>query len=190
MAETRATRWTVADLEALPYDEWHRYELIGGELFVTTAPHFEHQGASAEVVIALGAWNRQAQHGRVFVAPGLVFTDLDSVIPDLIWISHTRLAAIADDKGHLRGAPELVVEVLFLGAANIRRDTELKRALYDAAGVDEYWVVDWRARTVAIYRRETGSLQLATTLGGDAELTSPVLPGFAIPVAHLFGGAR
>jgi Uma2 family endonuclease len=190
MAETRTTRWTVADLEALPYDEWHRYELIGGELFVTTAPHFGHQGACAEVIVELGAWNREAQLGRVFVAPGLVFTDLDSVMPDVVWISHARFAAVADDKGHLRGAPELVVEVLSPGAANVRRDTELKRALYETAGVDEYWIVDWRARTVAVYRRASGALQLVTTLGGDAELTSPILPGFVVPVARLFAGAR
>jgi Uma2 family endonuclease len=190
MAETRTTRWTVADLEALPYDEWHRYELIGGELFVTTAPHFGHQGACTELAAALVVWNEKTRLGRVFIAPGLVFTDLDSVIPDLIWISHARFAAVSDVKGHLRGAPELVVEVLSPGAANVRRDTELKWALYDAAGVDEYWIVDWRARTVAIYRRATGALALATTLGGDAEPSSPVLPGFAVPVARLFAGAR
>jgi Uma2 family endonuclease len=190
MAEARATGWTVTDLEALPYDEWHRYELIGGELFVTTAPRFEHQGACTQLAIALGNWSEQSGLGQVFVGPGLVFTDLDSVIPDLIWISHARFAAVADDKGHFRGAPELVVEVLSPGAANLRRDTELKRALYDAAGVEEYWVVDWRARTVAVYRRATGALRLVATLGGDEALTSPVLPGFVLPVARLFASAR
>ena len=43
MVDSRTKRWTVADVDALPYDEWHRYEIIDGELFVSTAPHYELQ---------------------------------------------------------------------------------------------------------------------------------------------------
>nr|WP_316964431.1 hypothetical protein [Acaryochloris sp. CCMEE 5410] len=32
-------RWTTADIESLAADEWKRYEIIDGELFVTRAPH-------------------------------------------------------------------------------------------------------------------------------------------------------
>ena len=41
MSDAMATitrRWTVADLEGLP-DDGNRYEIIDGELHVTTAPH-------------------------------------------------------------------------------------------------------------------------------------------------------
>lgn len=31
-------RWITADLEVLAADEWKRYEIIDGELFVTRAP--------------------------------------------------------------------------------------------------------------------------------------------------------
>jgi Uma2 family endonuclease len=186
MAEARAVRWTVADVEALPYDEWHRYEIIDGELFVSTAPHYEHQGACAQSTGALVQWNEQTQLGRVFVAPGLIFTETDAVIPDVVWISRERLAQIGDDAGHLRGAAELVVEVLSPGAANERRDRERKLALYSAHGVGEYWLVDWRARTVEVHRREQNELRLVATLGREESLTSPLLPGFALPLARLF----
>jgi len=34
---------TVADLDTFPDDEGNRYELIGGELFVTSVPEISHQ---------------------------------------------------------------------------------------------------------------------------------------------------
>jgi Uma2 family endonuclease len=52
--------------------------------------------------------------------------------------------------------------------------------------VDEYWIVDWRQRTVDVYRRQEGRLESAGTLTGADRLTSPVLPGFDVEVGSLF----
>jgi Uma2 family endonuclease len=108
------------------------------------------------------------------------------VIPDVVWISRERLLALQDEAGHLRGAPELVVEVLSPGAANERRDREVKLALYARRGVDEYWIVNWRMRTVQVYRRDGAALRPVATLQGQDTLTSPLLPGFSCPVSRLW----
>jgi len=181
-----AMRWTVADVDALPDDESHRHEIIDGELYVSRAAHWGHQETCAEVVISLGIWNRETRLGHVLVAPGLIFSQWDAVIPDVVWISRERLTAIEDDAGHLQGAPELVVEVLSPGAENVRRDREAKLKLYSGRGVQEYWIVDWRARTVAVYRRQRAQLRLVFTLNPGDTLSSPLLPGFALPMARLF----
>jgi hypothetical protein len=39
---TDRVRWTTADLELFP-DTGNRYEIIDGALFVTRAPHWQHQ---------------------------------------------------------------------------------------------------------------------------------------------------
>ncbi len=119
-------------------------------------------------------------------AVGLIFSEYDAVIPDLVWVSRERLALLADEAGHLRGAPELVVEVLSPGAENERRDLGAKLKLYSVHGVAEYWILDWRLETVAVYRRQRARLRLVATLRRDDTLTSPLLPGFALPVGHLF----
>ena len=186
MAEPRAVRWTVADVDALPYDEWNRYEIIDGELFVSTAPHYEHQAACTRSSSALDQWNLQTHLGRVFVNPGLIFTESDAVIPDVVWVSRERLAQIGDDAGHLRGAPELVVEALSPGSTNERRDRETKLRLYSTYGVQEYWIIDWRMRTVEVYRRGDTGLRRVAVLRVDDTLTSPLLPGFTLPVGRLF----
>jgi hypothetical protein len=70
MAEPQTKRWTVADLEALPYDEMNRYEIIDGELFVSRQPRDEHQDVSGEIHLALGNWNHQTRLGSVLATPG------------------------------------------------------------------------------------------------------------------------
>ncbi|GAP94958.1 Uma2 family endonuclease [Leptolyngbya sp. NIES-2104] len=182
---TERMRWTIADLDLLPIDD-RRYEIIGGELFVTRAPHWKHQKAINRAANALDDWSQQTQLGEAVPTPGVVFSDADSVIPDAVWISNERLATGLDQAGHLIVAPELVVEVLSSGAENIRRDRELKLRLYSSRGVREYWIIDWQAQQMEVYRRESAALTLVATLFPSDELTSPLLPGFTMSIASLF----
>lgn len=46
-------RWTTTDIESLAADEWKRYEIIDGELFVTRVPHIDHQGAAGRIYARL-----------------------------------------------------------------------------------------------------------------------------------------
>ena len=178
-------RWTSADLELLP-DNGNRYEIIDGELFVTRAPHWEHQRVCSNICTELNLWSRQTGLGEVASGAGIIFTDTDNVIPDVIWASNERLAALLDDAGHLTAAPELVVEVLSPGEANERRDREVKLKLYAAQGVREYWIVDRRLQQIQVYRRVQATLVLVATLFASDELSSPLLPGFSCPIARLF----
>ena len=57
---------------------------------------------------------------------------------------------------------------------------------YSRRDVVEYWIVDWRAQRVEVYRREELVLRLVATLYPADTLTSPLLPGFACQVATLF----
>ncbi|WP_442944837.1 Uma2 family endonuclease [Nostoc sp.] len=68
----------------------------------------------------------------------MIFTDADNVIPDVVWISSKRLAQLLDEEGHLRGTPELIVEVLSPGTTNEPRDRQVKLKLYSSTGVQEY----------------------------------------------------
>jgi Uma2 family endonuclease len=104
----------------------------------------------------------------------------------VVWISHARLDGATDEAGHLRAAPELVVEVLSPGSANERRDREVKLALYSRQRVEAYWIIDRQARIVQVYRRDGDTLRVVTTLGSNDKLTSPLLPGFSCPVSSLW----
>jgi Uma2 family endonuclease len=181
-------RWTTADLELLAADEWKRYEIIDGELFVTRAPHIGHQDAGGNIYIELQIWSRTSGLGKAILTPGLIFSDADNVIPDVVWVSNEKLAQIVDDEGHLTGAPELIIEVLSEGSFNQQRDRIAKLKLYSIKGVQEYWIVDWRLQQVEIYRRQNALLVQVATLFAQDLISSPLLPGFSSQVRCFFNG--
>ena len=184
-SSSTSVRWTVADLELLP-DDGRRYEVIDGELFVTRAPHWKHQNVSGKIVAALENWSVQSGLGESAINPGLIFSEVDSVIPDVVWASYERLETMLNEAGHLVAAPELVVEVLSPGEKNKRRDREAKLKIYSTYGVLEYWIADREQHKVEVYRREQGVLKLALSLYASDELTSPVLPEFRVQVSQFF----
>ncbi|NJL35962.1 MAG: Uma2 family endonuclease [Leptolyngbyaceae cyanobacterium RM2_2_4] len=183
---TNSVRWTTADLTLFEGDRANRYEIIDGELFVTRAPDWKHQAVCVNIGTALKLWSDQSGLGQAAINPGIVFSESDNVIPDVVWASHERLEQLLDEAGHLTAAPELVVEVLSPGKPNERRDREAKLKLYSVRGVLEYWIVNFREQSVEVYRRENAILKLVATLYAQDEMTSPILPGFSCLVSQLF----
>lgn len=178
-------KFTSADLALMP-DDGKRREIIEGELYVSRAPGFEHQYTCGRLSRFLDEWNDQSSLGVVVAAPGLVFAEDDDVIPDVIWIGLERFERGRDEAGHFIIAPELVIEVLSPGKPNKERDRQAKLKLYSRRGVQEYWIVDWMAQQVEVYRLERDGLkQTVTLLLGDS-IESPLLPGFSCPVRSLF----
>ena len=110
-------------------DDGNRYEIIDGELYMSTQPHFYHQFVCSKLTSQLDRWNEKAGLGEVAIAPGLIFAEDDDVAPDVVWISNSRLAVALRPDGKLHDAPELVIEVLSPGSVNERRDREAKRSL-------------------------------------------------------------
>jgi Uma2 family endonuclease len=177
--------WTTEDLQLLP-ESSNRYEIIDGQLLMTRAPHWKHQKAIGQTYSLLNAWSSASKSGETVPTPGVIFDDADNVIPDLVWISHERLAAGVDDEGHFTIAPELIVEVLSPGTHNERRDRETKLKLYAERGAQEYWILDWRIQQLEVYRRQGALLRLVVTLFLPDTLTSPLLPDFSCSVAEFF----
>ena len=183
---TEQIRWTIADVDLLTADEWKRYEIIDGELFVTRAPHSKHQITIGRICRALQNWSDEAGNGEAIPTPGVIFSEADSVIPDVVWISRDRLTVLLDEAGHITGAPELIVEILSPGTTNERRDRVAKLKLYSTQGVQEYWIADYRSQQVEVYRRDNAQLKLVTTLLATDEITSPLLSSFCCLVRRFF----
>ena len=176
---------TITDLEATP-DDGNRYELIEGEIFVSTSPTISHQSILTRILVAFALYLIKHPIGEIIPGLGIVFDDFNGVIPDLVFVTNERKKHIVEN-GRLKAAPEIVIEILSPGTANERRDRHFKRRLYSVRGVHEYWIVDPETRSVELLRkRSEGGLELVANLLSGDELTSPLLPEFRLLIEPLF----
>ena len=173
---------TYADYCLTPDDE--RYELLDGELVMVPAPSLGHQRVDIRLGALLHVFVNERNLGEVFSAPcDVVLSETDVVQPDLLFVSNER-AHILFNSANIRGAPDLVIEILSPSTAN--RDRTRKRALYAQYGVPEYWLVDPDARTVTVLRLGAAGFTVVARYGAGQTLTSPTLPGFTANVDNLF----
>jgi Uma2 family endonuclease len=110
-------------------DDGLRHELIDGEHYVTPSPNTRHQRISGNLFLLMGTWLDEHAIGRLFYAPfDVVFSNFDVVEPDLLYLSNERAADVITPQ-HVRGAPNLVIEI---GSPGTRgRDETIKRKVYE-----------------------------------------------------------
>ncbi len=138
-------------------EDGNRYEAIGGELYVTPPPRLRHQELARNLVRALLPLLQEPGRGELYFAPvGVEFPDTrDGVQPDILFVSNERLDIVGEY--WLRGAPDLVIEILSPSTA--ARDRNLKRKLYGRHGVAEYWIVDPLSETVEVWSFTEGDTE-------------------------------
>jgi Uma2 family endonuclease len=175
-------------LEEFMKEDWPpTVQLIHGEVVQVNAS-FDHNRIRQSIFLALHQWTRaEPERGEAGLGGNWVLSPDSLVIPDVWWASEEdRPSGL-----FVNGAPDLAVEVRSPGTW--RYDIGAKRDLYLEAGVQELWLVDTDARAVIGYRRRRGAAILPSfdegfeATAGD-QLTSPLLPGFALEIAEILPG--
>ena len=175
-------KFTYEDYRTAPPDK--RYELLDGDLVMTPAPNLKHQRVQVQLGERLARYVRENSLGSLFFAPcDVVLSDTDVVQPDLPFVSKAR-AHLLSGGDNVRGAPDLVVEIL--SPATVERDRGYKRALYAKHGVAECWLVDPASESVSIHRLRNGELVVVQTFAKVHTLRSPLLAGFALELDDVF----
>lgn len=183
-------RYTADDLEFMPEDD-NRYELIRGELFVSRAPHLDHQRTITNLIYQFSRYLDKNPIGEIFTTPGVIFGPKDAVIPDLVFATHETIkerVAGEDQKfeGKFLAAPELLIEILSYGKKDIERDRVHKRELYGKYGVKEYWVVDGLFNTIEVYRLEADGMERIKRFEIHETIETPLLPNFELKLSDIF----
>ncbi len=184
-------RYTVEQYLTWPEDG-PRYELIDGVPYKLNAPGYEHQKLLAALHVELAVYQRERLKSGggdggppcdILESPiDLIISDLTVVQPDLIVVCNPAIVV----KGCVRGAPDLVVEVL--SPSNAAHDRKHKRRLYEAIRVPQYLVIDLSNRFVELYSLDDGGhYPEPEVLDAADTLTLQVAPGFNLTLSNIFG---
>ncbi|PDW04793.1 Uma2 family endonuclease [Candidatus Viridilinea mediisalina] len=178
--------WTFADWERLPADG-RRYEVIGGVLYMTTAPSSFHQWIVRRLERLVGIPAEDARLAYCFPAPiGVLMPACHPVQPDYVVVRFGREALFR--AGRIYGVPDLLFEIL--SAASRSYDERIKLAAYATAGVPEYAIIDPRERSLNLYCLVApGAYAAPRCFTAGDHVAFACLPGLLLPVAELFAGA-
>ena len=174
-------KFTYEDLRQMP-DDGKRYEIVEGELVVTPAPKWAHQQVVFKLAEVLAEAVRRGYGKAAFAPTDVVLDDENVVEPDLLFISRERLGIVTEE--NVRGAPDLVVEVL--SERTRERDLGAKLRLYARFGVRFYWVVDPEAGTVRTFELARGGYAEAAVLRAGETLSCALFAGVTVDVAAVF----
>ena len=179
------TRLTYDDF-LLFQDDGKRHEIIDGEHYVTASPNVRHQVVVGRLHFEIELFLRQHPGlGRVFLSPlDVVFTRWDVVEPDVLFVAGEQAGILT--ARNIQGPPALVVEIVSPGTR--RTDEGIKHRLFERGGVREDRLVDPGLDLVTVFRRKAdGSFPREAKLALEAHdvLTTPLLPGMAIPLDDL-----
>lgn len=167
-------------------DDGRRHELIGGVHYVTPSPNVRHQLLVGRLHLSIGVFLQTHPHiGEVFLSPlDVVLSHYDVVEPDLLFVASAQSDILTT--ANVQGPPALVVEVM--SPSTRQRDARLKRQLFERTGVQEYWLVDPERDLVQVLRRDGDAFVAAADVVADRDgiLTTPLLPGWQLPVRALF----
>ncbi len=184
MRPAPSSKFTYEDFLNFP-DDGRRHEIIDGEHYVTPSPNTSHQTIVGNLYAAIRRYLDSRPIGAVFLAPfDVLFSNINIVEPDLLYVSRERQGVVTP--AHVKGAPDLVVEVLSPGTRKV--DEITKRKLYEQFDVQEYWIVDPELESIKIYRRTEGGFgkRNELTLERGELLTTPLLPGLEVPLTAVF----
>jgi Uma2 family endonuclease len=181
--ELAGTLMTPEEFDAVTeYDEEYRYELIHGVLVALPFPDAPEACANEQLSYLLHRYGDSRSDGAAFDATLMqqyVRTATSRRLADrAIWVGLGRLPRLDQD------VPAIAVEFVSRSRRDRQRDYVEKRREYMAAGVREYWIIDRFRRTMTVVRPgPAGPVDQAVA---EAETyTTPLLPGFALPLAPL-----
>jgi Uma2 family endonuclease len=196
---------TITDISQLNLDKVYSYadylnwkmdqavELIRGRVLrMSPAPRTIHQRISFALSGVFFNFHKE-HHCDAFAAPfdvrlydlkksSKANKDIHTVVqPDLCIICD---AEKIDERGCL-GAPDLIVEILSPG--NSSKEMRLKYELYEASGVQEYWIVDPEHQTVHLFYTDANdTYQLSKIYIPEDELQSVIFPDLRVSLSEVF----
>ena len=162
-----------------------KWELDDGALYITTHGGPDHQFLMRWLCRPIEDYFLEFEQ-----PPAQLIQEMTTILsrelqrapePDIVIILNERREIVS--RVRVEALPDIVVEIL---STDRSRDLIRKRQIYAEAGVLEYWLMDPRSDTVTLLELRDGAYVERAVLSVADSLTTPLLPGLAIPLAGIF----
>ena len=168
-------------------DDRRRMELDDGVLYIMPKPKLNHQFAMGELYVHFALYRNRQDEAPIQVYQDVILIPLPErprlrLSPDLVVLRRGNPSQVTNSM--VTGAPDIAVEIL---SSDRSRDLVRKRRIYAEAGIPEYWIWDWQRDTVTVLALPVdGDYTTQAVLSYGDTLTTPLLPGLAIPLSDIF----
>ena len=175
--------WRMASASA---NEGNRYTLIDGELFVTMSPGQLHAEIAPLIAHYLLSFVLERALGRVTVEAGYhpPGNRRTLLLPDVAFEGLPRAAQPAR-LGFVPYMPDLAVEII--SPSQDWEDMRAKAEIYLRHGTSLVWLIYPKEQSAEMWTSANDSSPQSETVDVDGELNGgAALPGFSLPLRHLF----
>ena len=130
------------------------YEIIGGKKIMAPAANPTHGRVIGRLYKFIDNYFDENEEGYVFADNTDVYFPNGTLFkPDLVVVTEENSAIINWFKG-IYGVPDMVVEVL--SKSTKKKDLTIKKDIYEAQGVGEYWIIDPYMKAISVYLLRDG----------------------------------
>lgn len=152
-----------------------RVELLRGVLVEMTPQGAPHAHVVSRLTDALHP--RLGRRAQIRIQLPVALSEDSEPEPDV---------ALVPRGDYSREHPSEALLLIEVAHSSLRKDLELKAALYAEAGVREYWVVDLRDDALVVHRDPSGgAYRDVHSLGRGQQVTPIAFPDVVVPVEEL-----
>ena len=179
------------------------YETINGEKILFESDTIGENLATGHLMTLLGEYVNKNKRG--IILPHLVtyFPDGNILIPDIMFIDAAKEKLVLESpEDQFNVVPDMVAEIL--SKSTMERDMTVKKDIYERNEIREYWLVDSRTKSVAVYLLRDGKYFLDDVYQNyseselkeltdeeraavKSEIPVAVLDDFKVKIKNIFG---
>jgi Uma2 family endonuclease len=185
MIQRSATARGLVDYETYRelIEDGEKADLIDGVIYIAspeTRPHNNLNGFVYQLIEGFTA-ARDIDGFAFFSRFSCKISDYRAPEPDVGYVLPERMHVV--EQRHILGGPDIAVEIVSRDSR--KRDYEVKRELYEAAGVTEYWIIDPLKDQALFLGLREGQYE-PMPLDNEHIFHSGVIPGFWLDRQWLF----
>lgn len=160
-------------------------DLLNGVIYMASPDNLDANDLNTWLTLVIGPYVEARDLGKIYISRvAYRLGDKGGPEPDLSFVRKSRLGKRR--RGYFAGPPDLAIEIV--SPDSIDRDYELKRGIYEKAGVREYWILDpdhGLATFLFLKRRRFVEVKPVKHI-----IASEVLPGLELDVRWLLSAKR